>query len=126
MVKYKCDKCLTEFPKKNAYTIHINRKTSCVIEYKVTEDGKIICIYCDKEFTRVDNCKIHISSCNKKMIKIKEDENIELRKQLDEMKKIIDELEKFKKDIIYISSEFKYIADTLELEMELNFNILKN
>jgi hypothetical protein len=101
MVIYECNKCYLIFTKKSSYIVHINRKTSCIIEYIITEDNKFKCMYCDSIFTRVDNCKFHIQSCNSKILKLKENENIELKQKLEEKNKDLEEknkeLEKFKK-----------------------------
>jgi len=94
MVQYKCDKCEMTFTKKSNYIVHTNRKTSCVVEYNVTEDGKYECMYCHTVFTRVDNCNVHINNCNLKITKLKDDEINELKKELEEKNKKIEDMTK--------------------------------
>lgn len=42
MSKYTCEKCGKEFNQKSPYTKHLNRKTSCIVDFEIIGDKEIV------------------------------------------------------------------------------------
>ena len=69
--EYICEKCGLKFKKKQEYTRHINKLTSCIGGSKTNK--KIImypCGKCKKKFNRKDSMNRHFKTCKEKVIKI--------------------------------------------------------
>lgn len=63
MVKYICETCKLAFDKKCRYDKHLERKTNCkILKYK-PEKKVHNCGFCEKEFSRADSLRRHISMC---------------------------------------------------------------
>lgn len=58
MSKYTCEKCGKEFNQKSPYTKHLNRKTSCIIDFEIIGD---------KEIVAEDNINIHSKNIVKEL-----------------------------------------------------------
>ena len=84
MSDYICSKCNEEFPNKSLFDRHINRKTSCVINYLKISDDKYACKFCNKDFTRSNYVKVHIETCVEKIKIDKEKEINKLNELLEE------------------------------------------
>lgn len=70
MTEYVCKKCKTKFKLKADYTRHLNRKTPCNKE----KSSEFICEYCDKNLSRIDSLKRHLTICEKRI------ENVDKKK----------------------------------------------
>jgi len=63
MSKYTCQKCGKEFNQKSNYTKHLNRKTSCTIDFEIVGDKEIIA----EDNTNIDNKNIVKDLSHKKI-----------------------------------------------------------
>jgi hypothetical protein len=118
MEKYECNECGKKFHKKQHYEYHMQRKTSCVPVNPIVKpetkhlDSKLMrqyldeckCAYCEKVFTRKDNLIHHIKYNCKKVkeieeekykifTKLKEKEDLRIKKLEEELSKIKENFE---------------------------------
>jgi hypothetical protein len=108
MTKYKCNKCAKIYEHKNDYNRHINRKTTCNLEYvcqnnlnktgnetapvKIKEKKVHKCKYCNDEFTRASSLIRHLDTRCSTRKQIEDNPLLNtMIKNMDDMKKEFDE-----------------------------------
>jgi hypothetical protein len=123
MVKYTCDTCEKDFPKKSNYNYHINRKYPCKSPDIEPEAKLYACNYCPSTYTRNCNLKQHLLShvINVTPTDIKKDDDIKeeiknIEKQLDVIKEKInvDTNNKIKSKSVSIEKEIRMQITTHE------------
>lgn len=121
MVKYTCDTCEKDFPKKSNYNYHVNRKFPCKSP-NIEPSGKLyVCNHCPSSYTRKCNLKQHLLTHNVDITEIKKDDDIKeeikkIEKQLDVIKEKMndDANNKIKSKSIQIEKEIMMHSTTYE------------
>jgi uncharacterized C2H2 Zn-finger protein len=139
MVEYICNTCKKVYKHKSDYTKHLNKKIPCKENPPnirqnppnirqnppKKEEKRIMCMYCDKTFTRSDSLNKHVKDRCK--VKKQQNENNEkilngLINEMNEMKQKIGELEKENKNLQLTINNNKQNVNNIKNQQNIQIN----